>query len=64
MRHEKHQRGATTMKLFNWIMKLAVLLLALPAVILLILEGACLIFTDGIPGFLKKLSLLPSRTNN
>ncbi len=52
------------MKIVNWILKLAVLLLALPVVILLVFEGICLVFTDGIPGLLKKLSLLPSKMNN
>ncbi len=56
--------GASKMKLFKGIMKLAVLLLALPVFILIVLEGVFLVFTDGIPGFLKKFSLLTSRANN
>jgi hypothetical protein len=52
------------MKYFSWIMKLAVVLLALPVVALMILEGICLVFTDGFPGLFKKLSLSASRLNN
>ncbi|HET6421908.1 MAG TPA: hypothetical protein VFG19_17245 [Geobacteraceae bacterium] len=52
------------MKLFNWIFKLVVLLLSLPAFLLLVCEGACLVVTDGIPGLLKKLSILRSGANN
>lgn len=52
------------MKLANQLMKLAVVLLALPVVVLLLLEGACLVFTDKIPGILKKLSIVPSRMNS
>ncbi len=52
------------MKLFKGIMKLVVLLLALPVFILIIFEGIFLVFTDGLPGFLKKFSLPTSRTNN
>ncbi len=52
------------MKLFKGIIKLAVLLLAFPVFILIIFEGAFLVITDGIPAFLKRFSLLPSRTDN
>ncbi len=51
------------MKLVSQLMKLAVVLMAFPVVVLLLLEGACLVLTDKIPGILKKLSPTPSRTS-
>lgn len=44
------------MKALNNLFKVMVILLSLPVVILLLVEGICLVFTDTIPTFMRKFS--------
>ncbi len=45
------------MKALNHLLKIMVILLALPVVILILVEGICLVFTDTIPASIRKFSL-------
>ncbi len=45
------------MKIINLLLKLMVVLLSLPVIILLLVEGACLVFTDTLPAAIRKLSI-------
>lgn len=47
-----------TMKILRGLAKLLVTLVAFPVVVLLLLEGVALIFTDKIPMLFRRLSLL------
>jgi hypothetical protein len=45
------------MKILNHLLKLMVILLALPVMVLLLVEGICLVFTDTIPSTIRKFAL-------
>jgi hypothetical protein len=51
------------MKIINLLLKLMVVLLSLPVVALLLVEGACLVFTDTLPAAIRKLSLYLKNLN-
>ncbi len=51
------------MKALNHLLKIMVILLALPVVMLLLIEGVCLVFTDTLPASIRKFSLYLKNLN-
>jgi hypothetical protein len=51
------------MKILNSLLKLMIILLALPVATLLLVEGVCLVFTDTIPATIRKFSFYLKNLN-